>query len=162
MSDRTDLRWYKIGADPTQAWTKHYISPPVHAGLSVGDIDGDGHLDIVRTDRWFRNHDGNALRWEVNYIGPNTMPPLDFQPSCAFDGTISQVRDVHGDGTADIVFVDAEIPGGSVWWMENVEGMASSGPVTISSIPRSPEGHIAALSTASSSLIWMATETSMW
>jgi hypothetical protein len=123
MSDQNNLRWYKIPADPTAAWERHDIGPAVHAGLSVGDLDGDGDLDIVRTNVWFENVNGDGTRWQVRPIGPNSPPPPDFQPYFAFDATISFVCDVNGDGKQDIVFVDAEIPGGKVWWMENLDGL---------------------------------------
>lgn len=123
MSDKNNLRWYKIPDDPTQHWRKTDIGPPVHAGASVGDIDGDGHLDVVRTNVWFQNVNGDGTKWLEHEIGPNTPPPPDFQPSFAFDATYSIVCDMNCDGKNDIVFVDAEIPGGKIWWMENVDGL---------------------------------------
>ena len=126
MSDRNDLRWYRIPDDPASAWTSTLVSAPVHAGLSVGDIDGDGTIDLVRTDRWYRNVNGDATAWEVNWLGPNTMPPNDYQPHWAFDGTITHVRDINGDGHMDILIADAEIPGGKIWWLENVHGHGKS------------------------------------
>lgn len=122
MSDRNNLRWYRIPADPTQPWVRTDIGPAVHAGLAVGDIDGDGRLDVVRTNVWFQNVNGDGSRWVEHAIGPNTPPPPDFQPYFAFDGTRAVVCDMNGDGKNDIVFTDAEIPGGKIWWMENVYG----------------------------------------
>lgn len=121
MSDQNNLRWYKIPPDPRQPWIRHDIGPGVHAGLAVGDLDGDGHLDIVRTNVWFENVNGDGTLWQVRPIGPNSEPPADFQPYFAFDATICFVCDMNHDGQADIVFVDAEIPGGKVWWMENLD-----------------------------------------
>jgi hypothetical protein len=123
MSDQNNLRWYKIPPDPTGPWAHQDIGPSVHAGISVGDLDGDGDLDIVRTNVWFENVKGDGTVWQVRPIGPNSPPPSDFQPYFAFDATISVVCDMNGDGKQDIVFVDGEIPGGKVWWMENMDGL---------------------------------------
>jgi len=122
MSDQNDLRWYRIPADPTTPWPVTHIWEPVHAGISVGDINGSGHLDIVRTDIWLENVDGSGVAWVAHTIGPNTPPPSDFQPYFAFNATHNVVLDMNGNGRSDIVYTDAEIPGGKVWWMENVDG----------------------------------------
>lgn len=122
LSDRHDLRWYKLPEDPTHPWPHTRIGDPVHAGAALGDLDGDGALDVVRTDVWFRNVRGDGTEWEEIPIGPSTPPPPDMQESWAFNATRALVRDMNGDGVPDIVFTDAEIPGGAVWWMENVNG----------------------------------------
>jgi len=122
MSDQNDLRWYKVPPDPRRPWPCRRIGPAVHAGLSVGDVDGDGDLDVVRTDVWFENVAGDGTEWVEHAIGPNTPPPPDFRPSFAFNATYSVVCDMDRDGKNDIVFTDAEIPGGRIWWMENCDG----------------------------------------
>jgi hypothetical protein len=122
MSDPNGLWWHKIADDPASLWPGHRISDPVHAGLSVGDLDGDGDLDVVRTTVWFENAAGDGSRWVEHPIGPSTPPPPDFQEPWARDATYSVVCDMNGDGRNDIVFCDAEIPGGRIWWMENLDG----------------------------------------
>ena len=123
MSDKNDLRWYKIPDDPTQLWDYTVIGPAVHAGIAIGDIDGDGDLDIVRTNVWFENVNGDGSKWQVRPIGPNTYPPEDFRPYFAFDGVRAFVCDMNQNGRNDVVFADAEIPGGKIWWMENLDGV---------------------------------------
>jgi hypothetical protein len=129
MSDQNGLRGYRIPDDPTRPWLKVEIGPPVHAGASAGDLNGSGFPDIVRTDVWFENAGAPRLRsgqagrrWIEHPIGPNTPPPPDFQPYFAFNATYSVVCDMNGSGANDIVFTDAEIPGGKIWWMENLDG----------------------------------------
>ena len=67
--ERTPLNslcWYSIPSDPRKPWVRHYIGPPVHGAITpcgVADVNGDGHLDIIRADTWFENKDGKGLEW---------------------------------------------------------------------------------------------------
>jgi len=122
MSDRHDLRWYRIPADSRQPWPHTKIGQGVHAGAALGDLNGDGKLDVVRTDGWYENVKGDGSAWVIHPIGPCTTPPADFHPDFTFNATRAWVCDMDKDGVQDIVFTDAEIPGGKVWWMENVNG----------------------------------------
>ena len=126
MSDKNNLCWYKIPGEPARPWPRTDIGPAVHAGVAVGDLTGDGSLDVVRTNVWFENLKGDGSAWQVRPIAPNTPPPPDFQKPFAFDATYARVCDMDGDGKNDIVFVDAEIPGGQAWWMENLDGRGRS------------------------------------
>lgn len=117
MSDKNNLRWYKIPADPTQPWERHDIGPAVHAGVSVGDIDGDGDLDIVRSNVWFENIHGDGSEWVEHPIGP-----CGGTSGWQANATLSAVCDINGDGHNDIVLADAEITGAKIVWMENLNG----------------------------------------
>jgi len=121
MSDRNNLRWYKIPDDPEEPWIRHDIGPAVHAGVAVGDIDGDGDLDVVRSDVWFENVNGDGTEW-VQHTIPIESTPAPPDLPFAVNATKCVVCDIDGDGKNDIVYTDAETPGGRVWWMENLDG----------------------------------------
>jgi hypothetical protein len=117
MSDQNNLRWYRIPADPRQPWQRHDIGPSVHAGIGVGDINGDGKLDVVRSNMWFENADGKGTRWIVHENIPfgNPKQPYPLATYCV-------VADINGDGRMDLVMTENEIKGGHIAWLENVDG----------------------------------------
>jgi len=104
MSDRNTLRWYRIPDNPRAPWAKQDIGPPVHAGLSLGDLDRDGDFNILPCEmeavagewppRWYiwENLDGKGGAWQEHMI-------LDAN----LGGHEAVVGEVTGNGLWDVI-----------------------------------------------------------
>jgi hypothetical protein len=105
-----------VKGKPDEPWTFHKISPKgdwqrfTH-GNGVGDVNGDGRLDILRNDGWWEQP--ASLKGDPVW----TFHPADFGTG----GAQMYAYDLNGDGKADII-TSLEAHGHGVAWFEQVAG----------------------------------------
>jgi hypothetical protein len=86
----------------------------VHSGISLGDLDGDGDQDVVRSNVWFENA-GADRQWAMHTM---SEPWGASQPPFAVNATQTATVDLNRDGRLDVVICDGENPNSRIAWLE--------------------------------------------
>jgi len=141
--------YIKPGADITKTWTFTPVSEPGHwggHGMGVGDILGNGRMDILNSDGWWEQPPaGTPGLWKFHpQKFAATAPPVTVPGnagSCfACGGSKIQVFDVNGDGLPDVITsLNAHGPG--LGWFEqqrDAQGNVTWKPHVIMGEPTTP------------------------
>jgi hypothetical protein len=97
--------------DSPTAWTtvQRIKVKNLHEGMDVGDIDGDGDIDIAANGYWIENPGGDlTAAWPIHTIDAkwNTQ-----DGDWSRNATKGFCRDIDGDGKAEVFISHSERPG---------------------------------------------------
>ncbi len=116
------LHLYTVPKQATGEWPRISLTEVTdqHGAISpagIGDLNGDGRLDIVYIDRWFENLPSGS--W-------NPHKNLEFGRLSEFGRcTRTWIADLDRDGRMDVVQAECDIAGSQVAWFRNVRGDGS-------------------------------------
>ena len=102
---------FKRGPDLKQPWKKYPVVEGIFTeGLSVGDINGDGKLEIICGPDWYTAPEEGPYtgKWTRRTFAPN------FREMCR-----TGLIDISGNGRPDIVIQESEYDEGRLSWFEN-------------------------------------------
>ncbi len=107
---------YFPGNKPEKKWKKIEIGDGVAGGIApmgIGDLDNDGDLDIVRSNLWYDNLEGDASKWSEH----KTLRFVNALGKYANSSRVYLV-DMDGDGDLDVVQAESNIENGKIAWHE--------------------------------------------
>ena len=109
------LWWYENPKRAGVLWEKHFITDSYDTeGGAIGDINGDGRMDLLEKDGWWEQPPSLAGDpvWKFH--------PFPFAPE--HGSTQMYVYDVNGDGKNDVITALAAHGYGLAWFEQTNEG----------------------------------------
>ena len=115
MNDKDGIIWYDFSKNSAKKWKGTKIGPGVRSGIGpmgLADLDGDGDIDVVRSNCWFENVD-NGEKW-IEHPSLKLANPGEKFPNCS----MVWVVDLNKDGKPEIIQAESYYPNCKLVWLQ--------------------------------------------
>ena len=107
------IKWFRPGLDPELPWESHTIetgrsevSSHGHAGMDVGEISGDGNVDLAYSNGWYEAPDDPGGTWNWHSV------------TDVYGISNTLLRNMDGDADLDLIVTGGH-HGQGAFWLEN-------------------------------------------
>ena len=109
--DDDSVDWYENNGGSSKSWKKNHISKNVNAtnGIFVGDMDGDGDMDILSASQddqriaWYENNGKSNPSFQQLNIAQDKRGADDRDPKSVGQAMDVRAADMDGDGDLDVI-----------------------------------------------------------
>lgn len=121
LSEQEGLYWYNIPSNPVKKWKKVKVGEGTTGGIfpnGIADMDNDGDNDIIRTNVWYENLNGDGSKWSVH----RTISFVESKGEFA-NSSRTLAFDFDKDGDIDLFQAESNNPSGAIAWHANKDGL---------------------------------------
>ena len=109
-----EVRVFRNDGPAAAAWTTvaEFTEEGIHEGMDVGDLDGDGDVDLAANGYTFTNPGGDLTgAWTVASIDDRWHDQTVHRDTWSLNATKTFVTDLDGDGTGEVFVSHSENAG---------------------------------------------------
>ena len=112
--DEHNVRVFRNDGPAAEAWTMvaEFTEEGIHEGMDIGDLDGDGDLDVAANGYTFTNPGGDlTAAWTVASIDDRWHNQTVHKDTWSLNATKTFITDLDGDGANEIFVSHSENAG---------------------------------------------------
>lgn len=107
-----NVRMHRQNPDGSFTMVAEFTEPGIHEGMDIGDLDGDGDLDVAANGYIFSNPGGDLTgEWIVSSIDDRWHNQTYHKDSWSINATKTFIADIDEDGTNEVFMTHSENAG---------------------------------------------------
>jgi len=134
--DEHNVRIHRHNTDGSFTMVADITEEGIHEGMDIGDLDGDGDLDVAANGYTYMNPGGDLTgHWDVASIDDRWYNQRVHKDSWSINATKTFIADIDNDGANEVFITHSENAGYPLAYYTRVSDGSWSPTIILDSIP---------------------------